>query len=98
MNKLKLSMFGGACLLLYISVYFLIRPFPSHYAVVALGRPWHDTDIKSETIEYPRFGIRSTAAEKFSYDYLEPIAYYIFLPLVEAELALNGYHFYHPIN
>ena len=92
MKRNKAFGIGAMCLLVYVALYLALRPFPARYAPFALGRPWSVFDIRQSVIPWPRFSTRHPSiAERVRQHMLEPAAYYLFMPLVEADLALNGH-------
>lgn len=82
----------------YLASYFLHREYAARhapYAVTRAPREWITGEvvvvtIKNSTILWPRFTSRTTD-EKLERRFLEPSMYYFFLPLVEADCALNGH-------
>jgi hypothetical protein len=82
----------------YLGSYFLHREYAARhapYAVTRAPREWIAGDavivtIKNSTIMWMRLAPK-TKREEFERRFLEPTAYYIFMPLVEADCALNGH-------
>lgn len=93
-----LSLRSNAGVAGYAVSYCLHREYAARHAphaVTRAPREWLTgkpviVTIRNSTILWPRFG-PITKFEKFERRYMEPVFYYMFLPLVEADCALNGH-------
>jgi len=87
----------------YLVEYSINREYSARYAPYAITRnlgvwpPWQPRiiEIKNSRILWPIFSTRNPSISKrLSVKVFEPIAYYLFMPLVEIDCTING----HPKN
>ena len=89
---------SSAGILNYLASYYMNREYASRhapYAVTRSPREWLSgepviVEIRNSTILWVRLAPKSTP-EELERRFLEPLAYYSFFPLVEADCALNGH-------
>ncbi|MCX6875983.1 MAG: hypothetical protein NTW21_19570 [Verrucomicrobia bacterium] len=94
MNQ-KLLVIVGLCLVAYVVGYLLLRSYSAVYAPYAWGRGYETTNPTPSTIHYPVFSKAGrTNFEQLVDRFMKPIAYYVFSPLVEGDLAIHN----HPAN
>jgi len=84
----------------YLVSYSVHRNYSAQHAPYAITRnlgewpPWQPKiiEIKNSRVLWPRFSTRSPSlSEKLSKKFFEPMAYYLFMPLVEVDCTLNGH-------
>lgn len=87
----------------YLVSYSVLRDYSAKHAPYAITRnlrewpPWKPKviELTNSRVLWPRFSTRSPSlSEKPSRAFFEPLAYYLFMPLVEIDCTLNG----HPTN
>jgi hypothetical protein len=94
---LRVVLFG---ICIYGPSYFFLRSHSASYAPYAWNRGYETVNPTPNTIHYPIFGSRPItpgpppSMARLKQEFLEPLAYYVFSPLVELDLAINN----HPAN
>ena len=95
---IMLSQQASAGILRYLTGYCMNREFAAQHAPSAVSRAplvrargeAIQVEIKHGRIMWVRF-VPNTKRAKFEVRYLEPAFYYVFMPLVELDCALNGH-------
>lgn len=92
-------------LVIYLGAYFLLREYAARhapYAVTRAPREWITgkpvtVELREGRILWPVFSGRRADSDlahhlqNFERRFMQPLAYYVFSPFVEADCALNGH-------